>query len=99
MNVALTRVEASREKVSALHSQAGKDKEAMVEDYQRALEQIFVYGYGCCAFKHGIRGDWPRIPDGMPDSTDPLPLEFFANLGCPLAPTVVESKAIEVHLA
>ena len=82
----------------ALHSQAGKDKETMVEDYQKALEQILAYGYRCWVFKHGIRGDRPRILDGMPDSTDPLPLEFFANLGCPPASTTVEAKAEEIHL-
>ena len=31
-------------------------------------------------------------------SIDPLPPKFFANLGCPLAPTSVDSKATEVHL-
>ena len=34
----------------------------------------------------------------MFDSTDPLPLEFFANLRCPLAPIAIEAKAAEVHL-
>ena len=48
-------------------------------------------------FKHGICGDRPRIPDGMPDSTNPLPPEFFANLGCPPALTAVGGKATEVH--
>ena len=49
-------------------------------------------------FKHIIRGDRPGIPDGMPDFTDPLLPEFFANLGCPLAPTAIEAKAAKVHL-
>ena len=53
----LLELETSRDEVSSLHSQAGKDKEAMMEDYYKVLEQIFTYGYGCCAFKHGIRGD------------------------------------------
>ena len=70
----------------------------MVKDYQKALEQIFAYGYGCYAFKHGICGDRPRISDGMPYFTDPLPPEFFANLGCPPAPIVVKAKASEVYL-
>ena len=43
-------------------------------------------------------GEQPRIPNGMPDSTDPLPPEFFANVGCPPAPTAIEAKAAEVHL-
>ena len=76
----------------------GKDKEAMVEDYQKALEQIFAYGYRCCAFKHGIHGDRPRIPDDMSDSADPLTPEFFVNLGCPPTPTPIKAKAVEVHL-
>ena len=53
----LLELEASKDKVSSLNSQAGKDKEAMEEDYQKALELIFAYGYGCCAFKLYICGD------------------------------------------
>ena len=45
---------AAKNKVSYLQSQAGKDKEAMEKDYQKALELVFAYGYGCCAFKHNI---------------------------------------------
>ena len=89
----LLELEASRDEVSALHSQVGKDKEAMVEDYQKALEEIFAYGNGCCVFKHGIRSDRPRIPDGMPDSVDPIPLEFFANLGCPPGPNTCRGQS------
>ena len=58
----------------------------MVEDYQKALEKIFTYGYGCYVFKHGIRGDGPRIPDDMPDSSDPFPLEFFYESRVSLGP-------------
>ena len=57
----LLEFEEFRDEVSTLHSQAGKDKEAMVEDYQKALKQIFSYGFRCCAFKHGIRGDRPCL--------------------------------------
>ena len=70
----------------------------MEEDYQKALEKIFAYGYGCSAFKHNICSDLPRILDGMPDSADPLIPEFFVNPGCLSAPTAVEAKAAEVHL-
>ena len=41
----LLELEASKDEVSSLHSQVGKEKEAMEEDYQKALELIFVYGY------------------------------------------------------
>ena len=74
---------ATKDEVSSLHSQAGRDKEAMEEEYQKPLEVIFAYGYGCCVFKHNISGDHPEVPDSMPDSADPLPSEFFANPGCP----------------
>ena len=74
---------ATMDEVSSLHSQAGKDKEAMEENYQKALKLIFSYGYGCCVFKHNICGDQPEVPDGMPDSPDPLPQNFFANPRCP----------------
>ena len=84
--------------MSSFHSQVGKDKEGMEEDYQKALEDIFAYAYGCYAFKHSIRGDRPGIPNGMLDSVDPLPLEVFVNLGCPPASTAIEAKAAEVHL-
>ena len=56
--------------MSSLHSWAGKDKEAKEEDYKKALELIFAYGYGCCVFKHNICGDNPEVPNGMPDSSD-----------------------------
>ena len=59
--------------VSSLQSQAYKDKAAMEEGYQKALELIFAYGYRCCMFKHNICCDQLEVPDGMPDSTDPLP--------------------------
>ena len=58
----------------------------MEEDYQKSLELIFAYGYGCSAFKHSICGDQPGIPDGIPDSADQLPLEFFVNPRCPRGP-------------
>ena len=81
----------------------GKDKEVMLEDYQKALELIFAYGYGYCEFKHNICGNQPEVPDGMPNSSDLLPPKFFAKAGCPPAPAATEvttakvdqSKAIE----
>ena len=74
---------ATKDKVSSFHFQAGKIKEAMEEEYQKALEAIFAYGYGCCVFKHNICGDHLEVPEGMPDSANPLSLEFFMNPGYP----------------
>ena len=79
----LLELKASKDEVSSLHSQTGKEKEAMEEDYQKALDLIFSYGYGCCAFKHRICGDQLEIPNGMLDFANPLPPEFFVNLRCP----------------
>ena len=72
-----------KDEVSSLQSQVGKDKEAMEEEYHKALEVIFAYGYGCYIFKHDICGDRPKIPEGMPGSTNPLPPEFFMSPRCP----------------
>ena len=77
--------------MSSLQSQAGKDKASMEEDYQKALEPIFAYGYRCCMFKHNICGDQLEVPDGMPDSFDPLSPEFFMNPRCPLVPETIEA--------
>ena len=44
---------------------------------------IFDYGYDCCDFVHDIRGSKPTIPAGMPDTSTPLPPEFFVNPRCP----------------
>ena len=67
----LLELRATKDKVSSLHSQVGGDKEAMEKEYQKALEVIFSYGYGCCVFKHNICGDHPEVPKGMSDSADP----------------------------
>ena len=88
-------IEADRDKVSSPHSQAGRDKEAMEEDYHKTLELIFSYGYGCCVFKHNICEDQQEIPYGMPDSSYPLPPKFFVNLRCLPAPAATESTATE----
>ena len=40
---------------------------------------IFNYGYGCCAFADNTCGSQPVVPDGMPDTSKPLSLEFFIN--------------------
>ena len=67
-------------------------------EYQKALEVIFAYGYGCCVFKHIICGDRPEVPEGMPDSTDSLPPEFFVNPRCHPVQAATEATATEVPL-
>ena len=69
----------------------------MKEDYHKALELIFAYGYECCAFKHNIYGDWPEITDSLMLPTHFF-LEFFVKPRCPLAPVSLKSKAVEADL-
>ena len=87
-----------KNEVSSLQSQASKDKEAIKEEYQKALEVIFSYGYGCCVLKHNIYGDRLEVPKGMPNFANPLPPEFFVNLGCPPIQAAFEATATEVPL-
>ena len=77
----------AKDEVSSLQSQSSKDKEAMKEEYQKAMEVIFAYGYMCCVFKHNFCGDRLEVLKGMPDSADPLPLEFFVNPRWPPYPS------------
>ena len=90
-------IRATKDEVSSLKSQAGKDKEAMEEVYHKALELVFFYGYECCVFKHNICGDQPEVLDGMLDSFDPLPLELFMNPRCPLARAPTKAIGTEVE--
>ena len=67
---------AIKDEVSSLHSQAGRNKEAIEKEYQKALEVIF--------FKHNICEDHLEVSEGMLDSADLLPPGFFMNPRCPL---------------
>ena len=89
----LLEIRAAKDEVSSLQSQADKDKEAIEEDYQKALEMIFAYGYGCYVFKHNIYGNQPEVPDGMPDSSP----EFFLNPRCPSALSSTEVTTARVN--
>ena len=58
----LPKLRVTKDEVSFFHFQVGKDKEAMEEEYQKALEVILAYGYECCVFKHNICGDHLEVP-------------------------------------
>ena len=81
-NLLLLELKASKREVSSLHARASKDMEDMAEDYHGSLDLIFAYSYRCCMLKNNICKDRPNISDGMLDSSNPLPLEFFDNLRC-----------------
>ena len=57
---------------------------------------IFNYGYGCCAFSHSIYGSLPVLPNGMPNTSNPLSLEFFINPRCPPSVVPAEPATIDV---
>ena len=61
------------------------DRETMEAEFDASGDTLFKYGYGCCIFTHNIYGSKPQIPDGMPDPSVPLTLEFFANPTAPQA--------------
>ena len=48
-------------------------------------------------FKQNIEGDQPEVPDGMSDSFDLIPLEFFMNPRCMLAPISIEATIAEAE--
>ena len=77
----------------AFREKAVADREMMEAEFDSSGDTLFNYGYGCCIFTHNIYGSKPQIPDGMPDPSVPLTLEFFANPRCPpsvssIAPTL-----------
>ena len=92
----LLEVGVTKDELSSFQSQAGKDKAAMEEDYQKVLEPIFAYGYGSYMFKHNICGDQAKVPNDIPDYSDPLPPEFFTNPRYPPTPTATEATSAEV---
>ena len=47
--------------------------------------------------KNNMCEDQPDILDGMPDSSNPLPLEFFDNPRCP--PVLVADKALYAEVS
>ena len=72
-----------KEELAAFQANATTDRKAMEEEFDTSSDVIFNYGYGCCAFVHDLCGSKPMIPAGMPDTSEPLPPEFFVNPQCP----------------
>ena len=70
---------------AALQEKVVADREAMEAEFDASGDTLFNYGYGCCVFTHNICESKPQIPDGMPDLSVPLTLEFFANPHYPLS--------------
>ena len=74
---------ARKDELIEVRAEASKEKKALDEAFDVGFDVIFNYGYGCCASTHNICGSELVIPEGMPDKSKPLPLEFFINPRCP----------------
>ena len=81
---------ASKDELSAFRAKVSKERKASEEAFDAGFDVIFNYGYGCCAFAHNICGSKPGIPDGMPDTSNPLHTEFI-NPRCPSSVVPVEA--------
>ena len=68
---------------AALREKVITDREAMEAEFDARGDTLFNYGCGCYVFTHNICRSKPQIPDGMPDPSVLLTLEFFANPRCP----------------
>ena len=84
--------------MSAIRAEPLKENKALREAYEERFDVIFNYGYGCYAYTHNICGSQPEVPDGMPDTSKLLSLEFFINPRCPLGVILSEAVSIDVHL-
>ena len=77
-------LETIKDDFTAFREKAVADREMMEAEFNAIGDTLFNYGYGCCVFTHNISGSKPQIPDGMPDPSVPLTLEFLANPCFPL---------------
>ena len=81
---------ANKDELSTFRAEVSKERKASEEAFDASFDVIFNYSYGCCAFAHNICGSKPGIPDGMPDTSKPLPPEVFINPICPSGVVPVE---------
>ena len=73
----------TKDDFTAFRERSFAERSALEAEFDASSDVIFNYGYGCCAFAHGIRGSKPKIPLRMPDTSTPLTPKFFVNLRCP----------------
>lgn len=45
------------------------ENEALTEDYQKQVDEMFFYGYQCCMRKNGITQDIPIYPSDDEENT------------------------------
>ena len=86
---------ASKDELSAFQAKMTKERKEMEKEFDASSDVIFNYSYVCCAFAHNICGSKPMIPAGMPNTSKPLPPEFFYQPPMPpqvLLPTFLLSQ-------
>lgn len=54
-------------------------KEALTEDYQKQVDEMFFFGYQCCIRKNGITQDIPSYPFDENDATVSGPAQENKN--------------------
>ena len=82
---------AIKDDFAAFRAKAATEKEMLEAAFDSSGDTLFNYGYGCCAFAHNICGSKPEIPEGMPNPSVPLTVDFFANPRCPPSASVAAS--------
>ena len=64
---------ASKDELAGVLAKAAKEKKVVEEAFDAGFDVIFNYGHECYAFAHNICESEPMIPDGMLDTSKPLP--------------------------
>ena len=83
---------AVKDEFVAFREKAAADMEMMEAAFDSSSDTLFNYGYGYCAFAHDVRRSKPEIPDGMPNPSVLLTMDFFANPRCPPSSSVSTSS-------
>ena len=82
---------AVKDDFAAFKEKAAVEKETLEAAFDSSGDTLFNYGYGYCAFAHNICGSKPEIPEGMPNPSVPLTMDFFANPRYPPSASVAAS--------
>ena len=82
---------AVKDDFASFRETAAAEKEILEATFDSSGDTLFNYGYGCCAFRYNICGSKPKIPEGMPNPSVPLTVDFFANPRCPPSTSVAAS--------
>ena len=79
---------AVKDDFAAFREKGAAEKKMLEAAFDLSGDTLFNYGYGCNAFVHNICGSKPEIPEGMPNPSVPLTVDFFSNPCCPPSASV-----------